>query len=80
MGSILLIGLFQAICGVIALVIWLLKVRVPLRIFRSNLVLQNSTVFMMGTFFEVLVCVSISMYMLTYYDELQEADDIALAF
>ena len=80
MGSILLIGIFQAICGALALVISLMKIRAPCRMVRSNDVLQNSTIFMTGAFFEILVCVSISMLMLTYYDELVEADDMSLVF
>ena len=35
---------------------------------------------MIGVFFEMLVSVSISMLMLTYYDELIEADNITLVF
>ena len=84
MGSILLLGFFTAICAIIALILCLFKCKIPCKtlrkILKPNRVLQSSLLFMLGAFFEILVCVSISMKMLTYYEQLNRADHMSLAF
>ena len=80
MGSILLVGLFTAIIGMLSLLLTILRCKIKCQSLQPNEVLQSSVIFMMGTFFENLVCISISMQMLTYYEVLNSADKMSIAF
>ena len=88
MGSILIIGLFQLIIGIIAVIVFIVKWKPttgrkilqslhnffqPLKVFR------RSTIFIVGCFFEILACVSISMRMLSFYDYFTWGDKISIA-
>ena len=80
MGSILWTGLFSAFIALLSVILVILKCKVKCKIFQPDEVTLSLVTFMTGTFFENLVCISISMKMLTYYDVLNHVDKMSIAF
>ena len=79
-GSVLWMGLFCGIIALLSIIFIIFKCQVRFKIFESNAVTLSLVTFMTGTLFGNLVCISVSMKMLTYYEVLNSADHMSIAF
>lgn len=80
MGSILPVGLITLVIAFASFTMTVVKRKIFCKGLQPNVVTLGLVTFMTGTFFENLVCISISMQMLTYYEVLNSADKMSIAF
>lgn len=83
-GSILIVGLLTIILGLLAILSKIFSCKIPCKRLESVLqpsnVVPTITLFCIGTFFEILVCISISMRMLDLYEYFSWTDHLSVAF
>ena len=80
MGSILPVGLITIVIAIVSFTMTVSKRKIYCKSLEPNEVTLGMVTFMTGTFFENLVCISISMQMLTYYEVLNSVDKMSIAF
>ena len=83
MGSIIIFAMIQLLTGVIVLFLFPIIGRIKIKYIRKNYswraYLHSTLKFLHGTFFEICVCVSISMSMLKFKSYLNVSDWVSVA-